>query len=332
MTRITCLKAAVAIVLCAVFAFAASSQAGSQMTITFSGYTGLNATVPLTNFPALVKFENGVGGSDFDFGTYPFVEANGYDLRFFDENDNPLPYEIDTFIVDTALFAWVRVPEILPDGSTSITAKWGDPNVTAQLPCTHDGSVWGADYHLVQHYNDIENGAVNDATDSGRKGVIREPSNVPAAGVIGAALNLSENGAVNGMNLSPGIAIGTECTISVWFAGLRPASQGHRTLIRSNNHCPIVTDWTNARLGTLNYGPFFWAEPAEIHPQAYWQQLAAVCADNKIRFYMDGVFIGEGTFFPNDWFTGLAWDTNYSYKFADYLDEFRIVKRAVPEA
>jgi hypothetical protein len=48
--------------------------------ITFGGYT--NRAETLTNFPALVVFSNGMGGTDFHFQRYPFLSTNGWDLRF----------------------------------------------------------------------------------------------------------------------------------------------------------------------------------------------------------------------------------------------------------
>ena len=66
-----------------------------KMPISFPGYT--NRTEALANFPALVAFSNGMGNADFHFQRYPFLSANGWDLRFRDAADTTnLNYEIES--------------------------------------------------------------------------------------------------------------------------------------------------------------------------------------------------------------------------------------------
>ena len=95
-----------------------------KMRVIFSGYNAPERSESLYDFPALIKFENGIGGSGFNFESMPFESEHALDLRFHDENEMELPYEIDTYIKDSLLLVWVKVPEIRPDGGSYIIASW----------------------------------------------------------------------------------------------------------------------------------------------------------------------------------------------------------------
>ena len=133
-------------VIIATFGSSAVAQNAYTMRITFDGYNRVGANV-LTNFPALVVFTNNVGGSSFSFSSQPFADQqNAYDLRFYDEANNLLDYEIDTYTPGVELWAWVKVLKIKPDGSTFIRAVWGDPDDAEQQPSTANGAVWSENY------------------------------------------------------------------------------------------------------------------------------------------------------------------------------------------
>ena len=119
-----------------VMAFAGSARpavAGNyKMSISFSGYT--NRTENLTDFPVLLVLSNGVGGSSFNFGTYPFLSTNGYDLRIYTNEAGTgagLNYEIERWDTNTASYVWVQVPELLSNGTSVVWAKWGDTETAA---------------------------------------------------------------------------------------------------------------------------------------------------------------------------------------------------------
>ncbi len=124
-----------------------------RMPIAFAGYT--NRAEALTDFPVLVVLSNGWAGSGFNYGD--FVDARGYDLRFYaneSETGAGLDYELDTWNTNGASFVWVRVPQVPGDGSGRIWAKWGDPAHSAQLPCNTNGAVWTNGYVAVWHLNE----------------------------------------------------------------------------------------------------------------------------------------------------------------------------------
>jgi len=61
--------------------------AQSQMRVAFPGYN--NRPETLVNFPARVTFADNIGGSGFSFAEHPFLDENGFDLRFLDEKGAP---------------------------------------------------------------------------------------------------------------------------------------------------------------------------------------------------------------------------------------------------
>ena len=144
-------------VLCLALAMPSRTDAASgpfKMQVQFSGY---NRAETLTNFPVLVVFSNGMGGTSFTFTNYPFLTANGSDLRFIDSTGTTnLNYEIErwTNAASTSAYVWVQVP-LITTNTDCIWAKWGDPSNTNQLPCATNGAVWPTSafagvWHMVQ--------------------------------------------------------------------------------------------------------------------------------------------------------------------------------------
>lgn len=118
---------------------------GYKMKISFANY---NKTEPLTNFPALVVFSNGMAGTTFDFST--FLSTNGYDLRFTDSTGTTnLNYEIDTWSTAGRSYVWVQVPKLT--NNCSIWARWGDASQASQPTYTTNGATWANGYVGVWH-------------------------------------------------------------------------------------------------------------------------------------------------------------------------------------
>jgi len=216
--------------------FAPGAHAQHRMRIAFPGYNSGGEV--LANFPALVVFTNNVGGTGFSFQHTQFLRADAYDLRFYNESGAPLDYEIDTLDADR-LLAWVKVPQLKPDGTSFIRAAWGDPAHNYQLPCTTNGAVWSDGFSFVQHYSSNINNTVSlaDATPGRRVTAIVEASNVPAAGKIGSAMNFTQGNnsrLLSTPDTAPNqIPTGAEWTVSVWFKGLTSINNSFRTLARS---------------------------------------------------------------------------------------------------
>ncbi|MDD5522886.1 MAG: DUF2341 domain-containing protein [Kiritimatiellae bacterium] len=109
-----------------------------KMKITFSGY---DRAETLTNFPALVTFNEGLPSF-----LYSQFQAGATDLRFVDEGETrELNYEIDTWNTNGSSYVWVQVPE-LANGS-SIWAYWGNPGMTVAPAYTANGATWSSNYY-----------------------------------------------------------------------------------------------------------------------------------------------------------------------------------------
>lgn len=154
------------------------SRYSSKMRISFDRYTGS----PLTNFPALVRF-------DWPGGFYDgFRSTNGYDLRFTDVATNRLNHEMGNWTVGGASHVWVQIP-LLTNG-TAIWAYWGNPaEATAPAAFTTNGATWSDGcnvgvWHLDETVTDESTaGRYRDALDL-NPGL--QNNNGTGAGVVGA--------------------------------------------------------------------------------------------------------------------------------------------------
>ena len=314
----------------------APAQGDHQMRVTFTGYAGRTET--LHNFPALVEFSD---------SSKPFYDpVNASDLRFFDGENNPLPHEIDS-VANGKVLAWVKIPELLPDGSTHVLAVWGDDPGSPPLPAS---GVWSDDYLIVQHYNEpAGTKAVADASGNNNHGQIRVTSQTPVDGVIGRAVNLTatDGAAANNKsgiymdNLNGFEINGTgDWTISAWFYGLKDTGDW-RTLAREPfNLAPVIsTHHVIIQNGSYALGAhisgFLPAGNAELKPGPGWRYFTAVGSGGQTEYYVDGVHLATGNFqadrpiyaigFYQDNF---APPTTGSQQWSDYLDEFRVASAA----
>ena len=110
--------------------------------ITFRGYDGAST---LTNFPALVKIAEGIGG----FSYADCAQAKGSDVRFSLGDGKELPSEVVTWNPSGTSEFWVRIPELT--GLTRIMMFWG--NVGAKLR-PQDALPWSKDYKIVYGMNE----------------------------------------------------------------------------------------------------------------------------------------------------------------------------------
>jgi len=194
------------LLLLAAFAPRAEAAGYQLMPITFSGY---NKPETLTNFPVLVVLSNNVGGSGFGFSN--FVTTSGYDLRFVTSSTstNWLNYEIESWDTNSASYVWVQVPLIASDGTTTIYAKWGASDNSAQLPCTTNGAVWTNGYVAVWHMTQTN---AQDSTTNRYNGV--STNNVSTNAYVGTGQSFSSGNTLD----FPGPTWQTNVfSVSYWF-------------------------------------------------------------------------------------------------------------------
>ena len=121
LNKATAFRAVITVI--AISAMIPSYAVAKHATLSCSGYAG---TTTLTNFQALVKLTEGVGGF-----SYSDCAANdGSDLWFTDASGTTVyPHEVDTWNTSGESFVWVRLPEVLPTGGglrTTFAMHWGD--------------------------------------------------------------------------------------------------------------------------------------------------------------------------------------------------------------
>ena len=101
----------------------------------------------LANFPVLVRLAEGAP-TGFSYADCP----TGGCLWFTDENDDPIPCDVDTWDTTGTSLVWVSVPSL--SDAAAITMHWDATGAPAGLPAA--SQVWSrADYVGVWHMNEI---------------------------------------------------------------------------------------------------------------------------------------------------------------------------------
>ncbi len=182
------------------FFTASAFAAAKYVTLSCSGYTG---TTTLTNFQALVKLTEGVGGF-----SYSDCEANGTDLWFTDASGSTVyPHEVDTWNTSGESFVWVRLPEVVSvtggGTPTTFTMHWGD--LAAKQ--TTSVNVW-------KNYNDGKGGFAGVWHMGTASGAENEP-NAVGDGLDGIPRNKGAN-----MGTAAGVVGGSRANLGA-SSGLR---------------------------------------------------------------------------------------------------------------
>lgn len=161
-----------------------------KMKITFSGY---DKSGTLTNFPALVIFNESLPG----FLYSQFAATNGGDLRFADSTETTeLDYEIEQWATNTNSFVWVRAPTITGT-NTSIWAYWGRTGETNPPPCVTNGATWSAPYRAVWHLTEGGVGVRYDSTSNNNDSVSLGSDPAGVGGKVDGANDFDGNDFVN---------------------------------------------------------------------------------------------------------------------------------------
>jgi len=118
---------------------------GHKMKITLNGY---DRAEPLTNFPALVVFHEGIP----EFKYSHLFSTNGYDLRFRNHDETAvLNYEIERWNPAGSSYVWVQV-DVLATNRNCIWAYYGNPAAAvAPAPYTTNGATWDSTFVGVWH-------------------------------------------------------------------------------------------------------------------------------------------------------------------------------------
>jgi len=128
--------------------FTTTAKSDFKRKVTFTvGYAAEGAS-ELSGIPVLVKLSEGnpVGFK------YSDCLSGGRDIRFFDADGEPVPFEIDTWNTSGESLIWVKAPSIAK-GTTFTMFYKGNPKGTSAEP-TNPQAVWTA-YTGVWHLNGL---------------------------------------------------------------------------------------------------------------------------------------------------------------------------------
>lgn len=281
-----------------------------RLPIDFNGYS---KSLVLTNFPALVRFTADQLGTSAD--------GNGYDLRFTDDGDAPLDFEVQTWNATDGWIAWVKVPTL-----TATTRIWAwsghDPLSSAPSYYVRKGAVWTGGTAGTWHFDEqvVDNqstGAHDDATGNGL--TARQNRNVSVAGVVGGAQRTIRDGTNSEYmqvtnSTAAALDTGSAFTLSGWLRWDGAAPPGNsRIASRKNAHdngdgweliqlkdtsspvrYPLLVrgagNLITARFDGLSTNPPY----INLFNTGWWH-LTMVYQGTMVRAYTNGVLAGTGT-------------------------------------
>lgn len=195
-----------------------------EITLRSDLYNGEEA---IAGLPSLVKLsEATIPG----FRYSQFSLANGEDMMFVDENDKPIPHEVDTWNTKGESLIWVKIPSSA--AQTKIKMYYGYGAISSEEP--HD--VW-SDYTGVWHLNDATAAAVeypygtyaNSTEVKGIDGHVAQYTKVDEPGRFGKSFRVNDSTGkqagnfnyggvwVNDSGVNSPIDGGKYFTISGWF-------------------------------------------------------------------------------------------------------------------
>lgn len=131
----------------------------------------------LTDFPVLVYLNNSIVNWD-------HIDDDLGDIRFYDLNNNSLPYEIESYTVNTDAWLWVSL-DIDDTDDTTFYLYYGNE----EMPSVEDKTgVWDANFVMIQHMADENTTAILDSTTNDNDG-LKKGANTPLeiSGKIGPA-------------------------------------------------------------------------------------------------------------------------------------------------
>ena len=182
---------------------------------------------PVAGLPALVKLnETTIPG----FRYSQFSLANGEDMMFVDENDKPIPHEVDTWNTKGESLIWVKIPSV--SAQTKIKMYYGNGAISSEE--SHD--VW-TDFTGVWHLNNATAAAVehshgtyaNSTEVKGIEGHVAQHAKVDESGRFGKCFRVNDSTGkqagnfnyggvwVNDSGVNSPIDGGKNFTISGWF-------------------------------------------------------------------------------------------------------------------
>ena len=265
-----------------------------SMAIRFEGY---QAAETLTNFPALVQFQEGSNGFYYSRMASP---ADGADLRFSTADGlTELPHEIQNWNPAGASLVWVRVDQL--SAGTQIMAHWGKADVPA-MPYTTNGAVWSGDFGGVWHLDEAaaNGGRFSDSTSNRNYGVFVDADGdsvtaVPAA--VGNGVHLSGDADYATISNSPSLSPVNAITMEAWVLSDTVNWNGYYSTLTKESFYLL-----GGYSGNRNYFAYVrnggsWNSVSFAPPSIMtWHHYAATYNRNRLRLYIDGVEVASAPY------------------------------------
>ena len=301
MNKFSRFVAACAAVLCAFGAFGGELDASTfahKAYVTFSGYAG---ETTLTNFPALVRIAEDVGG----FSYADCAQANGGDVRFSDDQGNELPSEVAEWDASGVSAFWVKVPE-LKAGGTCVALHWGN---AAAKPRNPKKKVWDRSFTGVYGLDEAGR-TMLDKSWTGAHGAASTDGGATAGAVGNCRVFAGKNAVYGNPTVSP--VDGTSFTLECWFN--YSTNPGGDTPLLVYNRPNAIKKYYNSGIAILlnssgkavaYLGDFTTTQPrwtistADALEKDVWHhavlEFTADPANSKafVRFFVDGVQVGN---------------------------------------
>ncbi|MCC5843273.1 MAG: DUF2341 domain-containing protein [Verrucomicrobia bacterium] len=265
---------------------------GQTFEITFPGY---DRAETLTDFPLLVRISE-ANIPDFFYANMAFPETGG-DLRFYDEEDNELPFSVQRWNPDGESLVWVRVPAL--HAAAAITMVIGDADTETLPAYTADGSVWNENFRAVYHFQSSGT-SVPDATSHGLDGAVQNASATTfVPGIVGSGYDFSGGNAEHISTSASATALNIDGakprTTSVW-AYTRTFNNGAPFQAGANSNGQM---WSLRTLSTDNsWRMQFWSGDNDItfQTQNEWVYLTMVYDGATARVYRNGVEVENSAY------------------------------------
>ena len=305
--------------------FADVEQWSRRMQISFTNYSG----GPLTNFPALVRFD----GDEIYEG---FASPDGHDLRFAREDGVTLVnYEIEDWKPDGESAIWVQVP--LFTNNCHIWAYWGNPSAV-QPAYTTNGATWDSGYKAVWHLGETD-AMARDATANSHDSTFVSGLPSSTAGRIGAANDFVETeGDYIWVPASDDFDVNNTFTVSAWV--LSGANSGDEGIVGTYNNgwMLALTDTSPNNELSFYSNNSNWQRSENAVPENDWTHVAVTFQKNVPsdsadgRFYVNGVEVDtfdmeDQTVTDHLTIGAGGQDWNGNEKFQGVIDEVRICDR-----
>jgi len=162
----------------------------------------------LTDFPVLIFINESV----VDWGD---IQNDLDDIRFTGDYLDELDFEIDSFVLNSEAWFWVRLPEVSSSDDTYFFMYYDNKFCGSG---ENAEAVWDSDFVMVQHMNDETTSTILDSTSNdndGTKKAANEP--IEADGQIGKAQDF--DGADDKITISNSASLKgfTELTVTCWI-------------------------------------------------------------------------------------------------------------------